>query len=43
MVTTNSIAALERLDALPPISLAELQAEAAFLTRRDRKYLLPVE
>ncbi|MDQ4099908.1 MAG: polyphosphate polymerase domain-containing protein [Chloroflexota bacterium] len=33
----------ERLAALPPISLAELQAEAAFLTRRDRKYLVPVE
>ena len=40
---TDTIAALERLDALPPISLAELQAEAAFLTRRDRKYLVPVD
>ena len=40
---TTTIAALAGLDALPPISLAELQAEAAFLTRRDRKYLVPVE
>ena len=31
------------LELLPPISLAELQAEAAFLTRRDRKYLVPIE
>jgi hypothetical protein len=30
------------LDLLPPISLADLQAEAAFLTRHDRKYLVPV-
>jgi hypothetical protein len=29
------------LDLLPPISLPELQAEAEFLTRRDRKYLVP--
>jgi hypothetical protein len=28
---------------LEPISLLDLQAEAAFLTRRDRKYLIPVE
>jgi hypothetical protein len=40
---TSISVGLERLDALPPISLAELQAEAAFLTRRDRKYLVPVE
>ena len=31
------------LDSLPSISLADLQAEAAFLTRRDRKYLVPIE
>jgi hypothetical protein len=30
------------LDHFPSISLAELQAEAAFLTRSDRKYLVPV-
>ncbi len=29
------------LEALPPVSLAELQDEAAFLTRIDRKYLVP--
>ncbi len=40
---TNTIVALERLDALLPISLTDLQAEAAFLTRRDRKYLVPVD
>jgi hypothetical protein len=40
---TDPIAALAWLAALPPISLAELQAEAAFLTRWDRKYLVPVE
>lgn len=28
--------------ALPPISLAQVQDEAAFLTRIDRKYLVPV-
>ena len=28
---------------LAAVSLAELQAEAAFLTRKDRKYLVPVE
>ena len=39
---TDPLTALKRLDALPPISLAALQAEAAFLTRRDRKYLVPV-
>ena len=39
---TDTIAALARLAALPPISLAELQTEAAFLTRRDRKYLVPL-
>lgn len=31
------------INLLPPISLAELQADAAFLTRRDRKYLVPVD
>ncbi|WP_433615738.1 polyphosphate polymerase domain-containing protein [Dactylosporangium sp. CA-139114] len=36
-------AALMRLDDLPPISLDELQAGAALLTRVDRKYLLPTE
>lgn len=35
-------AVLDRLAVLPSISLAELQDEAAFLTRRDRKYLVPV-
>jgi hypothetical protein len=34
-------AAVMRLDDLPPISLPELQAGAALLTRVDRKYLLP--
>ena len=38
----HAFAAQERLGALPPISRAELQAEAAFLTRRDRKYLVPI-
>ena len=37
-----SVAPLGRLDALASISLTELQSEAAFLTRRDRKYLVPV-
>lgn len=32
----------EAISVLPAISLAELQQEAAFLTRRDRKYLAPV-
>lgn len=36
------IASLELLDSLPPITLSELQSEAAFLTRRDRKYLIPI-
>jgi hypothetical protein len=31
------------LDQLPAISLTDLQTEAAFLTRRDRKYLIPAE
>jgi hypothetical protein len=31
-----------KLDDLPAISLDELQGDAAFLTRRDRKYLLPL-
>ncbi|MCC6791894.1 MAG: polyphosphate polymerase domain-containing protein, partial [Thermomicrobiales bacterium] len=30
------------IEALPAISLADLQAEAAFLTRSDRKYLAPL-
>ena len=33
--------ALAEIASLPAISLADLQAEAAFLTRADRKYLLP--
>lgn len=32
---------MEGVAALPPISLPELQDEAAFLTRVDRKYLVP--
>lgn len=31
------------LDLLPPVSVTALQAEAGFLTRRDRKYLVPVD
>lgn len=31
-----------RLDALPRVDLAELSAEASLLTRRDRKYVVPV-
>jgi hypothetical protein len=38
---TNTIALLEPLAQLSAISLEDLQAEAAFLTRRDRKYLVP--
>jgi hypothetical protein len=41
MVMTNAIELLGALDRLPSISLPDLQAEAAFLTRRDRKYLVP--
>jgi hypothetical protein len=36
------ISSLHPLDTRTPISLAELQSEAAFLTRRDRKYLVPI-
>lgn len=32
---------LDRLDGLPRIGLAELEAAAALLTRRDRKYIVP--
>jgi hypothetical protein len=38
-----SVVLREPFTDLDTISLAELQAEAAFLTRQDRKYLLPVE
>lgn len=34
---------LGSLDALDGITLSELQHEAAFLTRKDRKYLLPLD
>ncbi|HUF84285.1 MAG TPA: polyphosphate polymerase domain-containing protein [Acidimicrobiia bacterium] len=40
---TSGNGVLDMLDRLPPISLPELQAEAEFLTRRDRKYLVPVD
>ena len=43
MGLTTMIEPIGPLDLLPPISLADLQAEAAFLTRRDRKYLVPVD
>jgi len=33
----------EVIDSLAPIALRELQQEAAFLTRRDRKYIVPTE
>lgn len=38
-----SVVLLEPFTDLDAISLAELQTEAAFLTRQDRKYLLPVD
>lgn len=40
-MSTSIPSATCMLDALPAVSLPELQAEAAFLTRADRKYLLP--
>lgn len=40
MITTTP-EPLDIIDAMPSISLAELESEAAFLTRRDRKYLVP--
>ncbi|MGH2551997.1 MAG: polyphosphate polymerase domain-containing protein [Thermomicrobiales bacterium] len=36
------ISSLQPLGTLASISLADLQSEAAFLTRRDRKYLVPL-
>lgn len=41
MARTDSIASLDSLHRLPVISLPQLQEEAEFLTRRDRKYLVP--
>lgn len=38
----NLVSSLQPLEAFSPISLTELQSEAAFLTRRDRKYLVPM-
>ncbi len=32
----------QRLETLPDISLDDVQAEAAFLTRQDRKYVVPI-
>jgi hypothetical protein len=36
-----SLDTVTQLDTLPPVSLANLQHHAEFLTRKDRKYLLP--
>jgi hypothetical protein len=36
------LAFADRLALLPPVPLAELDAQAALLTRRDRKYLVPM-
>ena len=40
---TNAIETIGPIAPLPAISLTDLQAEAAFLTRCDRKYLVPIE
>ncbi len=40
---TTMIEPIGPLDLLPPVSVTALQAEAGFLTRRDRKYLVPVD
>jgi hypothetical protein len=37
----NDIPLAAVLERLPPVDLAELEARAALLTRRDRKYLVP--
>lgn len=39
---TGLVDALTGLAALSPVSLDELDAHAALLTRRDRKYLVPL-
>jgi hypothetical protein len=42
-MTTHLSPLLERVARFAPVSLEDLKAEAEFLTRRDRKYLVPVD
>lgn len=41
MHPTRTTMTLDSLPVLPSISLSQLQQEAAFLTRKDRKYIVP--
>ncbi|MFP5311110.1 MAG: polyphosphate polymerase domain-containing protein [Actinomycetes bacterium] len=42
-MSTRAETAVDRLNLLPPVSLAELNAQAALQTRVDRKYVVPLE
>ena len=43
MLPTTEITPMASLYDFPSISLTQLQDEAAFLIRRDRKYIVPVD